>query len=133
MTSFIDPGDTVTVTIGRNVPADSQWALFGNGDPVRPMTAKGWDTFRSSLVDALGAYLSPRALFVYQGEGEWDGGTEDSVCIVALCDLERRVDPLHEILSQFARAYDQEAIGCAVGQGVLVSAVGDHSYAVEGS
>lgn len=122
MSSLIHPGDTVTVTIGRNVPADSQFALFGNGDPVRPMTAAGWELFREAVVSLLGRFLSPRQLFVYEGRGEWDGGEEDSYCFVALCDLERRTDVLEACLSDLARQFSQEAIGLAIGPGTLVTA-----------
>jgi hypothetical protein len=118
----IHPGDTVTVTIGRNVPADSQWALFGNGDPVRPMTRSAWNAFKMNVEHALRYYLQADKLFVFEGENEWDGEVESSACFVALCDLERRVDPLEQILRDYCTAYSQEAIGLAIGPGTLVTA-----------
>lgn len=122
--SRIMPGDTVTVTIGQNVPATSERAnlvdAFTTGQV--PMKMHHWRQFREDVTSALGRYLSPRQLFVYEGRGEWDGGEEDSLCFVALCDLERRTDVLEALLAELAQQYDQESIGLAIGQGVLVPA-----------
>lgn len=121
MSTYIHPGDTVTVTIGQNVPATSELANlvdpFTTGQVAMKM--HHWRQFRDDVVNAVGnLLLGP--VFVYEGKGEWDGGTEDSVCVVALSDRHQNGDVLYAELADLASKYDQEAIGLAIGPGVLV-------------
>lgn len=103
--SEIPAGSTLTVTIGRNIGSE-------------PMEESMWERFTSSVIDTLTDLVSPDFTFTYNGQGEWDGVTEDSRAIVAvnthICAEVR--DRLHDIALEFQQA----AIGLSVGLSELV-------------
>lgn len=106
--TFVNAGSNVTVTIGRNI-----------GD--EPMSRDSWAQFRADVIDHLGALLKPAESFVYHGQGEWEGVTEDSTAILLVATgYTARDTDVERILSVLADTYSQDAIAWSYGPGALV-------------
>lgn len=104
---FVRRGDTVTVTIGRNVGST-------------PMADDIWEAFRLGVYSALSSLVHPDHIFAYFGQGEWEGVTEDSACVVAVgAQYTSSIARLDSELEDLSERFGQDAIGYTVGAGRL--------------
>lgn len=106
-------GQTVTVTIGRNV-ADGRG---GQG----PMPLERWAEFRATVRSSLEGSLRPEFCAEYHGTGQWQGVAEDSATFtfsgVTTCVAS---DAVQTWLSYLARDFGQDAIALTIGATTLV-------------
>lgn len=117
----------VTVTIGRNVPADhSPFEALGNAP--RPMSEDRWNRFHTDIAGVLHLIPSEAVFGPFTGVGEWEGVSEESITYTALVPLPAGTDVedwssvLGDILGGYAKRYGQDAIAYAVGPARLATA-----------
>lgn len=102
------PGNTVTVSIGRNVgPADA-------------LNDDDWLTFRAEVAFILGQTIG-KADTHHSGSGVWNGRTEESV-IYSVFTPKPYLKALTDQLAALAEYFRQDTIAVTIGQPLFVAA-----------
>ena len=122
---------TVTVTIGRNVPAKRQAAALLDGvTDGTALTDAAWSGFTSQITEALEQYAvsseSPSWwIETHDGLGEWDGVPEESRKITLLLDQAAEPSPLNRASLELSliwatAAYHNDAVALSYGDSKLL-------------
>lgn len=103
-------GQTVVVTVGRNI-----------GE--KPMPRSDWDIFRGHVDLTLQNLLQPDFSASYDGQGEWEGISEQSTTFV-FSGVKTSVgrDIVTHVLADAAKRFGQDAIALTIGGTTLVAA-----------